>query len=121
MAIEVSYCVVNTEQRELLLRGLDAIARERADLPFESEVLVLDNASRDGSAHAAESHSTVTAVVRLDQRTGKGENDSALLQRALDKDGLPALETDQAGRFYEYPGDPLASGVGTPVSHTKPA
>jgi hypothetical protein len=25
------------------------------------------------------------------------------------------------GRFYEYPGDPLASGVGTPVTHTTPA
>lgn len=26
-----------------------------------------------------------------------------------------------AGRFYEYPGDPLANGVGTPVSHTRPS
>ena len=25
------------------------------------------------------------------------------------------------GSFYEYPGDPIASGVGTPVSHTEPA
>jgi hypothetical protein len=25
-----------------------------------------------------------------------------------------------SGRFYEYPGDPLASGVGTPVTHTTP-
>jgi hypothetical protein len=24
----------------------------------------------------------------------------------------------QPGKFYEYPGDPLASGVGTPVNHT---
>jgi hypothetical protein len=31
------------------------------------------------------------------------------------------VETSQPGRFYEYPGDPLASGVGTPVSHTNPA
>ena len=49
--IELTYCVVNTSQRELLLRGLDAIARERArELPFATEVLVLDNGSRDGSA-----------------------------------------------------------------------
>jgi hypothetical protein len=27
----------------------------------------------------------------------------------------------QPGRFYEYPGDPVARGVGTPVSHTVPA
>ena len=26
-----------------------------------------------------------------------------------------------AGRFYEYPGDPVARGVGTPVSHPVPA
>ena len=30
-------------------------------------------------------------------------------------------QTDQPGRFYEYPGDPLARGIGTPVSHTTPA
>jgi hypothetical protein len=30
-------------------------------------------------------------------------------------------ESSQPGRFYEYPGDPLASGVGTPVTHTAPA
>jgi hypothetical protein len=28
--------------------------------------------------------------------------------------------TNQPGRFYEYPGDPIARGVGTPVSHTTP-
>ena len=39
--VEVTYCVVNTQQRELLVRGLDAIARERAALPFVTEVLVL--------------------------------------------------------------------------------
>lgn len=30
-------------------------------------------------------------------------------------------ESAQPGRFYEYPGDPLVSGVGLPVSHTTPA
>jgi N-acetylglucosaminyl-diphospho-decaprenol L-rhamnosyltransferase len=80
--IELSYCVVNTSQRELLLRGLDAIARERASLPFASEVLVLDNASRDGSAEAAEGHTAVDEVIALEQRRGKARNDSELLQRA---------------------------------------
>jgi len=51
--IELSYCVVNTSQRELLVSGLNAIARERESLSFATEVLVLDNGSRDGSAHAA--------------------------------------------------------------------
>lgn len=82
MGIEVSYCIVNTEQRELLEQGLDAVARERAAVPFETELLVLDNASRDGSADAARAHPAVTEVLRLDRRRGKAENDTALLQRA---------------------------------------
>ena len=80
--IELSYCVVNTSQRTLLLRGLDAIARERAALPFASEVLVLDNGSRDGSAQAAREHPTVDDVVAPEERRGKGLNDSELLRRA---------------------------------------
>ena len=28
--------------------------------------------------------------------------------------------SNQPGRFYEYPGDPIARGVGTPVSHILP-
>ena len=82
MAVEISFCVVNTELRELLLRCLDAIAREQATLGVESEVLVLDNASNDGSAGAARRHPATTEVIALERRRGKGENDSALLQRA---------------------------------------
>ena len=82
MAVEVSYCVVNTEGRELLLRCLDAIAAEQATLDCATEVLVLDNASRDGSAMAARQHPASDEVIALDQRRGKGENDSELLQRA---------------------------------------
>jgi GT2 family glycosyltransferase len=80
--VELSYCVVNTEQRELLVRCLDAIAVEQAQVGFETEVLVLDNASRDGSAGAARNHPATTELVALDRRRGKGENDSDLLQRA---------------------------------------
>jgi N-acetylglucosaminyl-diphospho-decaprenol L-rhamnosyltransferase len=82
LGVEVSFCVVNTQHRELLVRCLDAIAAEREALPFATEVLVLDNASTDGSAGAARRHPTVTEVVALEQRRGKGENDSHLLQRA---------------------------------------
>jgi N-acetylglucosaminyl-diphospho-decaprenol L-rhamnosyltransferase len=81
-AIELSYCVVNTSQRELLLRGLDAIARERAALPFATEVLVLDNGSRDGSAQAAREHPAVDEVIATGERRGKALNDSELLRRA---------------------------------------
>jgi N-acetylglucosaminyl-diphospho-decaprenol L-rhamnosyltransferase len=80
--IRLSYCVVNTSQRELLLRGLDAIARERAELPFASEVLVLDNGSRDGSAQAARAHTAVDQTIALEERRGKALNDSELLRRS---------------------------------------
>ena len=80
--IELSYCIVNTSQRELLLRGLDAIARERESLPFATEVLVLDNGSRDGSAEAARAHPAVDGLIALTERRGKALNDSELLRRA---------------------------------------
>jgi N-acetylglucosaminyl-diphospho-decaprenol L-rhamnosyltransferase len=80
--IELSYCIVNTSQRELLVRGLDAIARERSGLSFTTEVLVLDNGSRDGSAEAARAHPTVDDTIAVDRRRGKALNDSELLRRA---------------------------------------
>jgi N-acetylglucosaminyl-diphospho-decaprenol L-rhamnosyltransferase len=80
--VELTYCVVNTSQRDLLVRGLDAIGRERAGLPFATEVLVLDNGSRDGSAEAAREHPAVDDTIALEQRVGKASNDSELLQRA---------------------------------------
>ncbi len=80
--IELSYCVVNTSQRDLLLRGLDAIARERAELPFATEVLVLDNGSRDGSVEAARGHPAVDATIAVERRRGKALNDSELMARA---------------------------------------
>lgn len=80
--VEVTFCVVNTEQRQLLVRCLDAIAAERDALGVPTEVLVLDNASRDGSVGAARNHPACDEVIVNEQRRGKGENDTALLRRA---------------------------------------
>jgi hypothetical protein len=82
VAVELSFCIVNTEQRGLLRYCLDAVARERATVDFETEVLVLDNASQDGSVDVARRHPVTTEVIALPQRRGKAANDSALLQRA---------------------------------------
>jgi GT2 family glycosyltransferase len=82
VGLELSYCVVNTEQRELLIRCLNAISEEQAALELDTEVLVLDNASRDGSAGAARNHPAKIELVARERRRGKGENDSELLQRA---------------------------------------
>ena len=80
--VEISFCVVNTDQRGLLRYCLDAIARERATVAFDTEVLVLDNASRDGSADAARGHATTTDVIELSERRETPENDNRLLRRA---------------------------------------
>jgi hypothetical protein len=46
----------------------------------------------------------------------------AKVREALAELGMGyGAEGSQPGKFYEYPGDPLATGVGTPVSHSHPA
>ena len=45
----------------------------------------------------------------------------AAVRDALEGLGIGyGVETAQPGRFYEYPGDPLVTGLGTPVTHTDP-
>jgi N-acetylglucosaminyl-diphospho-decaprenol L-rhamnosyltransferase len=82
MDVELSYCVVNTDQRQLLSYCLDAIARERATVDFETETLVLDNASRDGSADAARQHPVTTDVIERHVRRTRAANATELLQRS---------------------------------------
>ena len=79
--IELSYCVVNTNGRDDLLACLDAIAATHPE-GVSHELLVLDNASTDGSAAVVrERHPEATLIVR-ERRIGKAENDSDLLERA---------------------------------------
>lgn len=78
--MELSFCVVNTNGGPWLARCLDAIERT-APADVEHEVLVLDNASDDGSADAARGRRGVR-LIELERRTGKGANDSTLLQAA---------------------------------------
>ena len=77
----LSYCVVNTNGRELLLACLDAIDRTHP-AGVEREVLVLDNASDDGSAAAVRARGGDAVLIERERRTGKAENDSTLMQQA---------------------------------------
>jgi GT2 family glycosyltransferase len=77
----LSYCVVNTNGRELLLACLGAI-RSTTPAGLEHEILVLDNASEDGSAEAVRGLDGEIRVIALERRTGKAANDSRLLQEA---------------------------------------
>jgi hypothetical protein len=77
----LSYCVVNTNGREHLLACLAAIDRAHPE-GVEREVLVLDNASDDGSAEAVRALGGDIRLIALEQPAGKAENDSTLMREA---------------------------------------
>jgi N-acetylglucosaminyl-diphospho-decaprenol L-rhamnosyltransferase len=77
----LSYCVVNTNGREYLLACLAAIERTHP-AGVEREILVLDNASEDGSAEAVRGLGGEIRLIALEQRSGKAENDSTLMREA---------------------------------------
>jgi GT2 family glycosyltransferase len=79
--MDLSYCVVNTNGRDLLLECLASIRRTHPE-GVEHEILVLDNASDDGSVEATESHFPEARVIRRDRRAGLAENNSLLLREA---------------------------------------
>lgn len=81
VAPALSYCVVNTNGREDLLACLDAIERTHPD-GVERELLVLDNASTDGSAEAVRARGGELRLIALERREGKAANDSRLLREA---------------------------------------
>jgi N-acetylglucosaminyl-diphospho-decaprenol L-rhamnosyltransferase len=124
----LSYCVVNTNGRELLLACLDAIERT-APAGLEREVLVLDNASDDGSAEAVRSLGSELRLIELERRDGKAANDSRLMREArgrycllLNEDSelqpgavealLEALEADERAAVA---GAQLLDSEGNPV------
>lgn len=80
----LSYCVVNTNGRDYLLACLAAIERTHP-AGVEHEVLVLDNASDDGSAEAVRRLGNDIRLIALERRTGKAENDSTLMREAVGK------------------------------------
>jgi len=73
--------VVNTNGREYLLACLAAIERVHPR-GVEHELLVLDNASTDGSAEAVRERHPEARLFALERRTGKADNDSLLLREA---------------------------------------
>lgn len=80
----LSYCVVNTNGREYLLACLAAIEGTHP-AGVAREILVLDNASEDGSAEAVRELGGEIRLIALERRTGKAENDSTLMREAQGK------------------------------------
>jgi N-acetylglucosaminyl-diphospho-decaprenol L-rhamnosyltransferase len=81
VGVELSYCVVNTNGREFLLACLAAIEATHP-AAVEREILVLDNASTDGSAEAVRALGGDIELIEQPRPTGKAANDSLLMERA---------------------------------------
>ena len=86
--MELSYCIVNTDGHEHLGRCLRSIVATHPE-NVTHEILLLDNASSDGSVELARelaaadpSLAAGLRVIRLERRRGKAENDTLLLQEA---------------------------------------
>lgn len=81
MDIDLTYCVVNNDGRDYLLDCLAAI-RENHPAKLNSEVIVLDNHSSDGSVEAVQKSHPEVEVIALKAKAGKAANDSTLLKQA---------------------------------------
>jgi N-acetylglucosaminyl-diphospho-decaprenol L-rhamnosyltransferase len=94
--IEISYCVVNKNGRDDLLACLGAIERTHPE-GVTREVLVLDNASDDGSADAVRASDHDVRLIALERRDGKAANDSRLLEEARGRYCLLLNEDTELG------------------------
>src|SRR6185437_15194395 len=81
LPVDLSYCVVNTNGREFLRACLAAIEATHP-VGVEREILVLDNASTDGSAAAVRALGGDVELIERERAHGKAENDSLLMERA---------------------------------------
>ena len=78
---DISICIVSTDGRDDLLQCLQSVFEHPPSGDFE--VLVLDNASEDGTAEVVrERHGDAVELIELARRRGKAENDSDLMARA---------------------------------------
>lgn len=129
MEPDITYCVVNNDGRDYLASCLEAIG-DHHPAGLESEVLVLDNASTDGSVAMVRERFPEATVVALEAKQGKAANDSLLLEKSrgrfcllLNEDSeieagtvealVGALESDpRAGaagaRLFDGEGNPYA-------------
>ena len=113
----LSYCVVNTDGREYLMACLRAI-EENHPRGIDHEVLVLDNASSDGSAEAVRALGGDIRLIERPRRVGKAENDSTLLREAEGRYCLLLNEDSEvrsgtaATLFAALEGDARAAAAG---------
>jgi N-acetylglucosaminyl-diphospho-decaprenol L-rhamnosyltransferase len=73
-SLDLSVSIVNTNSRGLLLACLESLA------PVEAEIVVLDNASEDGSAPAVRERFPHVRVIEQQHRAGFGANHNTVIR-----------------------------------------
>jgi hypothetical protein len=91
---DLSVSIVNTTSRELLLACLET-------LPRDADVVVLDNASEDGSADAVREHFPDVRVLAQDFRAGFGANHNTVI-RATDGRYVYVLNEDTTSGDWAF-------------------
>ena len=76
---DVSVSLVNTNSRELLLACLETLPAQDANV----EIVVLDNASEDGSADAVREHFPGVRVIEQRHRAGFGANHNTVIRATI--------------------------------------
>ena len=115
--------VIETVEISLYLLGVSAYARCREEFGARlcSEALGTEAVHRALVRHA---QNELGRDVGVPNDVGFENFDWQTLssvKTALEGLGIGyGVETAQPGRFYTFPGDPVAAGFGTPVSHTVP-
>ena len=128
--VKLSYCVVNTNGREYLRACIAAIGAQQPPAGG-AEILVLDNASSDGSAELlaelAVEPGPGIRVITLPTPEGKAANDSRLLEEAGGEYCLLLNEDSElqagaaAALVAALDADPQAAAAGRPAARARTA
>jgi N-acetylglucosaminyl-diphospho-decaprenol L-rhamnosyltransferase len=84
---DVSVSIVNHENRDAVLAGLEALAKD-GERSARLELIVVDNASEDGSAAAIRARFPEVELVADGRRRGFGANHNLAMERARGEYGL---------------------------------
>ncbi|WP_419818215.1 hypothetical protein [Glaciibacter flavus] len=115
--------VVETVEISLYLLGVSAYAKSREEYGARlcAEAMGTEAVHRALVRHA---QNELGGSVGVPNDVGFENFDWPTLAKVrdeLERLGIGyGVETDEPGRFYAYPGDPIANGIGTPVTHTIP-
>ncbi|MGZ4315672.1 MAG: glycosyltransferase, partial [Gaiellaceae bacterium] len=90
---DLSVSIVNTNSRELLLACLDSLAGT------DAEIVVLDNASEDGSAEAVHDRFPEVRVIAQSHRAGFGANHNTVIRATTGRYVYVLNEDTTAGEW----------------------